>query len=110
MSLRTENFREGLDKTLAHAESLVTASIAMKNIGHYRPSINLAYQAMEEFGKVLLLKQEIIAGNEEISESRFDHVYKDHTSARRYIERCLPRGGARVMRELIPFSYLVVNL
>jgi len=89
MALKKENLREGLEKTLTHAESLVTTSIAMKNIGHYRASINLAYQAMEEFGKVLLLKQEIIAGNEEISESRWGNVYKDHPRKLREVEKAI---------------------
>ena len=78
MSIDKQYFSEGITKSQKHSDSLGIAARALYNIGHYRASINLAYQAIEECGKALLLKNDILDNKESISNSRWDKNYKDH--------------------------------
>ena len=68
---------------------MIDVATSLFGYGRYTFSIFLAYNGVEEYGKALLLMDEIRAGKNSISKSRWKNIYENHKRKIKRVQKAL---------------------
>ena len=104
-------FEEGIGKAISNGDELVNAAKLLFDKGIYSPSVFLAYQGIEEYGKAMLLIDDMQKETIEISQYRWNKLYRSHNKklarVRKAIEEYLYKETEYTEGKEIPVEEIV---
>ena len=82
-------FQEGIERSIINGDELINAAKLLYDKGSYPSSVFIAYQGIEEYGKAMLLIDDMQKEIIEISKNKWENLYRSHKKKLARIRRAI---------------------